>query len=308
MPVLLIVAVGCFLLLSAAPGDAVDAYLAETGGAVRGADLRAAWGLDDNPAARLAAYLWRLARLDLGWSTALQRPVLTAVLERLPTTLLLMGTATALAACVGTALGIVAGSRPHGLRDRVITTLAAGLYALPTFWLALMLLILFAVRLAWLPTGGLETIGAPLAGFARVTDIARHLTLPVASLALVYAGLYQRLMRAGMIEAWDLPHVRTARAMGLGRRRVVLHHVARLALLPVVTMLGLQAGALLGGSVVVESVFAIPGMGRLAAEAVAQRDTPLLLGVILIGTVTVIGVNLMVDLVTLRLDPRTARR
>jgi peptide/nickel transport system permease protein len=301
--VFLLVAVGNFLLLSAAPGDAVDAYLAETGGAADGADLRAAWGLGDALPARLLAYLLGLLRLDLGWSVAFQRPVLEVILDRLPNTLLLMGSATAFAFGVGTALGIVAGARPGGWRDRLLSALALVLYATPGFWLGLMLVVLFAVRLAWLPSAGLESVPAR-EGAARVLDVARHLVLPALSLGLVYAGLYLRLARAGMVEAWRQDFVRTARAKGLPRRRVVLRHVARNALLPVVTMLGLQAGSLLGGSVVVESVFAVPGMGRLAAEAVTGRDVPLLLGVILAGTALVIAANLLVDLAYARLDPR----
>jgi peptide/nickel transport system permease protein len=301
--VLLLVAVGNFLLLSAAPGDAVDAYLAETGGTAGGDDLRASWGLGDALPARLLAYLLGLLRLDLGWSVAFQRPVLEVLLDRLPNTLLLMGSATAFAFGIGTALGIAAGARPGGWRDRLLSALALVLYATPGFWLGLMLVVLFAVRLAWLPSAGLESVPAE-EGAARVLDIARHLVLPALSLGLVYAGLYLRLARAGMVEAWRQDFVRTARAKGLPRRRIVLRHVARNALLPVVTMLGLQAGSLLGGSVVVESVFAVPGMGRLAAEAVTGRDVPLLLGVILAGTALVIAANLLVDLTYARLDPR----
>jgi len=136
--------------------------------------------------------------------------------------------------------------------------------------------------------------------------MAWHLVLPAAALGLVYLGLYLRLMRSGMVEAWRSDFVRTALAKGLTRQRIVWRHVARNALLPVITMLGLQAAAMLGGSVVVESVFAIPGLGRLAYEAVTQRDVPLLLGIILAGTVLVILVNLAVDLAYARLDPRVA--
>lgn len=308
VPVILLVAVGNFCLLAVAPGDAVDAYLAQTGGtAGTGADLRVAWGLADGLIPRLLAYLLGLLQLDLGWSVAFSRPVLDVILERLPNTLLLMGSAIAFAFGIGTSLGIVAGARPGSLRDRVLSTLALILYAMPGFWLGLMLIVLFAVRLAWLPLAGIESVPPRPDGLARVLDIARHLVLPTLALGLVYAGLYLRLMRAGMVEAWRLDFVRTARAKGLSRRRLVLRHVARNALLPVVTMLGLQAGSLLGGSVVIESVFAVPGLGRLAAEAVTQRDVPLLLGVILGGTLLVILVNLLVDLAYARLDPRVAR-
>jgi peptide/nickel transport system permease protein len=305
VPVLLLVALGTFLLLETAPGDAVDAYVAGIGGdAGLVAQLRRDWELDRSVATRLGAYLAGLATLDLGWSVAFSRPVLDVVLERLGNTLLLMASSLALAFSAGTLLGVAAGARPGSWRDRLIGYAALLLHAMPGFWLALMLMVLFSVKLAWLPLGGIATIGAPREGWSHVADIARHLVLPTASLALIYVAVYLRLMRAGMVEAWRSDFVRTARAKGLRRRRLVWRHVARNALLPVVTMLGVQAGTLLGGSVVIETVFAIPGLGRLAHEAVMQRDMPLLLGIVLLGTVVVISVNLLVDLAYAWLDPR----
>lgn len=306
VPVLAIVAIGTFGLLELAPGDAVDAYLIGSGGdAGLVAQLRQQWGLDKSFLARLGAYLLSLLTLDLGWSVAFSRPVREVVLDRLGNTLLLMSAAIALSFSLGTWLGIVAGSRPRSLRDRLLSLVSLAIYAVPGFWLGLMLIIVFAVKLSWFPLGGVASItGEPLTGWALVRDHAWHLTLPALSLGLVYLALYLRLMRAGMVEAWRSDFVRTARAKGLPRQRIVWRHVARNALLPVVTMLGLQAAAMLGGSVVVESVFAIPGLGRLAFEAVRQRDVALLLGIILCGTVLVIAVNLLVDLAYARLDPR----
>jgi peptide/nickel transport system permease protein len=307
IPVLAIVIVGAFLLLEAAPGDAVDAYLAGGGGdAGLVKQMREQWGLDRSFAARFGAYLAALARFDLGFSVAFSRPVLDVVLERLGNTLLLMSAAISLSFSLGTALGILAGARPGSWRDRLLSAAALGLYAMPSFWLGLMLLVGFAVKLAWFPLGGIATIGGDRTGLAHVFDVARHLVLPTLALGLVYMALYLRMMRSGMVEAWRSDYVRTARAKGLPRRRLVLRHVARNALLPVVTMLGLQAGAMLGGSVVVESVFAVPGLGRLAHEAVTQRDVPLLLGILLVSTIMVIIANLLVDLLYARLDPRVA--
>ena len=306
LPVLGLVAIGGFLLLEAAPGDAVDAYLAGIGGgdAAQMAALRAEWGLDRGPLPRLAAYLGALLRLDLGWSSAFERPVLAVVLERLPNTLLLMGMATLLALSLGSLLGVVCGARPGSAPDRVLSLAAIAIYAMPGFWLGLVLIVGFFVRLRWLPSGGIETVASGLAGWERAADIARHLVLPVASLGLVYKALYLRLMRDGISELWRQDFVRAARARGMAGPRLVLRHVARNAVLPVVTMLVLQSAAMLGGSVVIESVFAIPGLGRLAAEAVARRDTPLLLGVMLLSAVVVILVNLAVDLAYAMLDPR----
>ncbi|WPE23193.1 Glutathione transport system permease protein GsiC (plasmid) [Shinella zoogloeoides] len=306
IPVLLIVVVLTFLLLEAAAGDAVDAYLLSIGGgdAAIAQSLRVSYGLDQSMAARLWLYLSSLARLDLGWSVAFDRPVRDLILERLPNTLLLMGSATALSFAIGSALGIVAGARPGSGRDRVLSTLSLVLYAIPSFWLGLVLSILFAVQLRWLPTSGIETIASGRMGLSRAADIAAHLALPVATLTLVYMALFLRVMRAGMAEVWGLDFVLFAQSKGLSRARIVLRHVARNALLPLVTMLGLQSAAMLGGSVVIESIFAIPGFGRLAQEAVSGRDTALLTGIIVTSAVLVILVNLAIDIVYAALDPR----
>ncbi|MBZ9654292.1 ABC transporter permease [Phyllobacterium lublinensis] len=306
LPVLGVVLIGGFLLLEAASGDAVDSYVARSGAldAEQMAQLRTEWGLDQGPLYRFKAYASALVQGDLGWSTAFERPVGTVILERLPVTLLLMGCATALAFFLGSLLGVIAGARPGSIGDRVLSIGSLALYAIPGFWLGLVLIVIFAVDLRWLPIGGIETIASGKSGLARLGDIAVHLVLPVASLAMVYLALYLRLMRDRMSEIWRDPFVKALEARGIARRRIVWHHVARNAVLPVVTMLGLQAAAMLGGSVVVESVFAIPGFGRLAAEAVARRDTPLLLGVILCSAITVIIANLLVDLAYGKLDPR----
>ncbi|RJG43329.1 ABC transporter permease [Mesorhizobium sp. DCY119] len=305
IPVLLIVIVGTFLLLEAAPGDAVDAYIGTTGGdAGLIESLRQSWGLDQSAGTRLAAYLWSLAHLDLGYSVTFSRPIRDVIFERLPNTLLLMGSATALSFGLGSALGIVAGARPGSFRDRFLSIGSLALYAVPGFWLGLVLTVIFSVQLRWFPSSGIETIASGKTGFARTLDIAQHLTLPVAALGFIYLALYLRVMRAGMAEVWRMDFVLAARAKGLSRRRIVIRHVARNALLPLVTMLGLQSAAMLGGSVVIESVFSVPGLGRLAQEAVSSRDTPLLLGIILVCAVLVIVINLVVDIFYAVLDPR----
>lgn len=305
IPVLAIVIVGTFFLLELAPGDAVDAYVVSVGGdAGLIEELRKAWGLDQSAGTRLATYAWSLLHLDLGQSVAFSRPVLDVVLERLPNTLMLMGAATALSFFLGSALGILAGSRPGSFRDRFLSIGSLALYAVPGFWLGLVLVVLFSVQLRWFPIAGIETIASGKTGMARALDIARHLVLPVAALGFIYLALYLRMMRTGMAEAWRQDFVLAARARGIPRRRIVLRHVARNALLPLVTMLGLQSAQMLGGSVVIESVFSVPGLGRLAQEAVSSRDTPLLIGIILISAVTVILINLAVDLLYVWLDPR----
>lgn len=306
IPVLLIVLGGSFMLLNAASGDAVDAYLGSIGGgdAALAAELRARYGLDSSAFARLGLYVAQLAQGDLGWSVAFNRPILPLILERLPNTLLLMGAATLVAFVLGTVLGIVAGWRPGSLADRLLSGGSLALYSVPGFWFALVLVIVFAVELRWFPVSGVETIASGKTGLDRARDIAWHLTLPVTALGTIYLALFLRMMRTGMAEVRGRGFVLAAQARGLGPLRIGLNHVARNALLPLVTMLGLQSAAMLGGSVVIESIFAIPGFGRLAFEAVGGRDAPLLLGVILVSAVLVIVVNLLVDLVYAAVDPR----
>jgi peptide/nickel transport system permease protein len=304
--VLLIVIVGTFLLLEAAPGDAADAYLLSIGGGDPALvqSLRESYGLDQSAFARLWLYLTALARLDFGWSVVFGRPILDVIIERLPNTLWLMGSAVALSFSLGSVLGIIAGARPGSAADRMLSIGSLALYAVPSFWLGLVLSVIFSVQLRWFPTAGIETIASGKHGLERAADIAHHLVLPVAALGFLYLALFLRMMRSGMAEVWRQDFALAARAKGLSRIRIVLRHIARNALLPLVTMLGLQAAAMLGGSVVIESVFAIPGFGRLAQEAVAGRDAPLLIGIIIVSAALVILVNLLVDIAYALLDPR----
>ncbi len=308
IPVLLIVAVGVFLIVESAPGDAVDAYLGTLGGGdpALAEQLRQQWGLDQSVLVRFLAYMESVVTLDLGWSTTMGMPVTQAILLRLPPTVLLMGSAIAMSAILGVLLGGLAALRHGGRLDRLITTTGLALNAVPGFWLGLILIVVFVVWLGWFPNAGLSTINGPTDPVGRAVDVAWHLVLPVTTLALTYMALYLRLMRGAMVETRSSTWVRAARARGLPDSRIVRQHMARPALLPVVTMVGLQAGVMLGGSVVIETVFAIPGLGSLAYLAVSNRDLPLIAGVVLVGTVRVIVVNLVVDLSYARLDPRVA--
>ncbi|MGP1679155.1 MAG: ABC transporter permease [Burkholderiales bacterium] len=306
VPTLLIILVGLFLLLQLAPGDTVDALVAQMGGGDQKMveELRRFYGLDAPVAVQLGRYMWRLVQLDLGYSAIYGKPVASVILERLPATLLLMGSALSFAFFAGIALGIVAARKVNQWPDTLISMLGLVFYATPSFWFGLMGIVVFAIKLAWLPAGGFETVGAGYAGFMRVLDIARYLVLPTLTLALIFLAIYLRIMRASMLEVLTLDFVRTARAKGVAEQAVIVRHVLRNALLPVVTLIGLQAGTMLGGSVVVESVFALPGLGRLAYESVVQRDLNTLLGIVFVSALLVIAVNFIVDLIYARLDPR----
>jgi peptide/nickel transport system permease protein len=306
VPTLLLILAGLFLLLQLAPGDTVDALMAQMGGgdAALAEELRRFYGLDLPVMARLGDYLWRLVRLDLGFSAIYGKPVATVILERLPATLLLMTASLSFAFAAGMALGVLAARRVNRWPDTLVSTLGLVFYATPSFWFGLMAIVVFSVHLQWLPAGGFGDVAMGYTGLEAALDTAKHLVLPTLTLGLIFLAIYLRIMRASMLEVLSLDFVRTARAKGLTETRVVARHVLRNAMLPMVTLIGLQAGTMLGGSVVVESVFALPGLGRLAYESVVQRDLNTLLGIVFVSALLVIAVNFLVDLLYARLDPR----
>ena len=295
-----------FLLLRLAPGDAASVLAGEAGSATPEymAQLRQRFGLDQPVLVQLALYMKNMVALDLGFSFRYNMPVLTLILNRLGPTLLLMGVTLILSVGAGVTLGILAASRAGSWRDTLISILALVSYATPLFWIGLMLVVVFSLKLDWLPTSGMETVAAFHEGWSRVLDIARHLILPAVTLSLFYMALYTRLMRAAMLEQAGMDYVTTARAKGLSEGRITLAHVVRNAVLPVVTVAGVQLGGLLGGSIVVESVFAWPGLGFLAFQALFARDFNLLVGIFFLSASLVVVVNLGVDLLYTFLDPR----
>jgi peptide/nickel transport system permease protein len=306
VPVVLAIVLLNFLLLHLAPGDAAQVLAGEAGSATPEymAQLRQRFGLDRPLAVQLVLYLQQMLVLDLGFSFRHAMPVLDLILARLGPTLLLMLTTLVVSVSVGVALGLLAASRAGTWQDTVISVLALVSYATPLFWVGLMLIVIFSIKLDWLPTSGMETVGAFHEGGARVLDIARHLILPALSLSLFYLALYVRLMRAAVLEQAGMDYVTTARAKGLNELRITLTHVLRNAVLPVVTVAGVQVGGLLGGSVVVESVFAWPGLGLLAFQSLFARDFNLLLGIFFLSACLVVALNLAVDVVHTLLDPR----
>ncbi len=306
IPVVLGVVVLNFLLLQLAPGDAATVLAGEAGGAPAEyvQALRQRFGLDKPVPVQLALYVKNILALDLGYSFRNQSPVLPLILARLSATLLLMGTTLVLSLGIGVLLGLMAAVWVRTWKDHVISVVAIIAYAMPLFWIGLMLILLFAIKLDWLPTSGMEDAAAFYEGWERVVDIARHLILPAVTLSLFYMAFYARLMRATMLEQRGLDYVTTARAKGLSERQITLRHVVRNALMPVVTVAGVQVGGLLGGSVVVESVFAWPGLGQLAFQALFARDLNLLLGIFFISSCLVVVINIVVDVVYVLLDPR----
>ncbi len=310
VPAVFAIAALNFALLHMAPGDAADVIVASSGHGSPElvAELRRSYGLDQPLHVQFAVYIGRILTFDLGVSLIQNRPVLELIGERLGATLILMLSSISIAVFVGVALGILAALRHRTWLDGALTVAALVVYATPQFWLGLMLIVGFSLTLGLFPSNGMRTIGAEFGAIASVLDIARHLALPAATLGLFYVALYTRLMRTAMLDILTLDYIKTARAKGLSEFTVAVRHAARNALLPVVTMMGLQIGHLLGGSILVETVFGWPGLGRLVLDALIQRDLVLLLGILFISSIVVVATNIAVDVAYGFLDPRLSRR
>ena len=303
--VLLLIAVN-FLIVHAAPGDVVDT-LAGGAGSADAAVLQAMrehLGLDQPLYVQFLRHVGQLARLDLGASQFSGDRVISLLLERLPATLLLMLPSLVISFVVGTSLGLIASLKPRSIVDFLVSALVLVGYATPLFWLGLMLIVVFTINLGWLPSVGMVTIGQSQGLWASALDLLRHAILPVLTLSLFYLAAYARLTRATMIEVADQKFVRAATAKGIARSQVVWRHIFRNALLPVFTMAGLNISSMLGGALVVEVVFSWPGLGQLAFNAVLQRDNTLLLGLLFFSSIFVVLVNIVVDILYIKLDPR----
>ncbi len=296
----------CFFLLQLVPGDAADVLAAESGSATAETmnALRERFGLDQPMLLQLINYLIHLAHLDLGYSTRFGMPVSKLISERLPNTLLLMVSAFAMALVLGILAGWVMAIFAGRWPDRLLQIVVLLFYSTPGFWVGLMAIVLFSVKLGWLPSNGSMTVGIPMSGVHLLLDRASYLVLPSLALSSFFIAVYARLTRATMLEVQGQDFIRTASAKGLHPIAVQLRHIVRNALIPVATVASIHLGNLLGGAVVVETVFGWPGMGRLALEAVIGRDFNVLLGVLLLSSLLVIVANAGMDLLQAWLDPR----
>jgi peptide/nickel transport system permease protein len=302
IPVLLLVTAGVFALLHLTPGDPVDVMMAESVDATVKATVRKELGLDRPLAVQYAAWIGRLVRGDLGRSIRNGEPVIENVSRRIRPSVQLALAAMAVSLSIAFPVAIVSAVRRNTTVDRLGTTFALVGICLPNFLLALLLIFLFGVTLRWLPISGYtDPIEEPLAG-------VRSLALPAITLGLALGAVVTRTLRSSLLEALTEDYVRTARAKGLSEWRVIRGHVLKNALIPVVTVLGLQLGTLIGGAVITEYVFALPGVGRLVVDAVFARDYPLVQGVVLLIAVGFIVTNLLVDLLYAWIDPRIRSR
>jgi peptide/nickel transport system permease protein len=299
-----------FALVHAAPGDPVETIAGASGGMSEElkAELRASYGLDKPLPVQLGVYLARVVQLDLGYSYFFNRPVSGLIAERIPATLLLVVCSVLWAFLAGTALGVLAARKPNGWLSQAITVLSMVGFAAPVFWSGMMLVILFAAVIPIFPISDMRSVDASGGGWRDVLDVAHHLVLPSVTLGLVYLAQYSRLARASMLEVLGADFIRTARAKGLAERFVLYKHALRNAVLPVITVLGLQFGNVMAGAILVETVFNWPGLGRLAFEAVLRRDYPTVLGVLLFSSVVVLVMNQLTDLAYRLVDPRIKSR
>jgi len=292
IPTLLGVLVVAFLLLQVAPGDPVEAMVGEHADPATVARIRQQLHLDDPLAKRFVLYVAGIARGDLGRSYVTNRPVAQDVRERFPKTLELAGAAMLLAVLIGISLGVISARRPGGWADRVAIGISYLGVSFPVYWVGLLLILLFAVTLKWLPPSG---YGSP-----------RFLVLPALTLGMRSIAFLARMTRSAMLDALRADFVRTARAKGVGEWGVTLRHALRNALIPVVTIVGLDFGSYLTGSILTETVFSWPGLGRYVVNAIARRDLPAIQGSVLFLSVVFVVVNLLTDLVYARVDPRVS--
>lgn len=311
LPVVLGVCVIVFVLIHLIPGDPAMVMLGQDASPEEVARLRSAMGLDRPLAVQLGSFLLRLARGDLGVSIFQGEPVSRLVLKHLPATCELAVASMLIAVLIAVPLGVISAVKQHSLVDVVSMGFAQLGVSMPVFWLGVLLILNFSLRWGLLPSVGrgkplLEGLAVLLrtGDYLPLADSLRHLTMPALTLGLTTAALITRMVRSSMLEVLHQDYVRTARAKGAPERAVIYRHALRNALLPVVTIVGMQFGALLGGAVVTETVFAWPGIGRLAITAISQRDFPLVQGCVLVVALVFSLLNLAVDVSYTLIDPR----
>jgi peptide/nickel transport system permease protein len=305
VPLVWLVVTATFVVVHAAPGSYADT-LDHPRLTIEGREmLRLRYGLDQPLHRQYLMWLGAVVTGDLGTSFLFKEPVTRVIGRALPPTLLLTGTALLLDLSLGLGIAMAAARRPYGWVDRVTTVLSLGVYGLPSFWIAGIAILVFAFWLGWFPPSHMHTVGADqLSGAARLADLLHHLVLPALCLGVVGAAATARYLRATLIETGASRFVLAARARGLSERRILWVHTLRPSLLPVATLIGLSIPFLVSGSVVVESIFSWPGMGRILWLAAQARDVPLVLGITLVGALAVVFGNLLADLLYAAVDPR----
>ena len=293
-----------FTIIHLAPGDIALMLAGEDASPEYVETLRTRFGLDKPIHEQLLIYISNVVRGDLGYSFANRSPVVKCILERVPATVLLIFCSMLFSITVGVLLGVNASKRPYSRADNATTIGSLLGYSIPNFWLGMILMLVFSLSLGIFPVQGMFTVGVDMVGLERWIDIARHIVLPALVLGTSQVALYARLTRASMLDVLDQDYIITARAKGCNDRAVIFDHALKNALLPVVTMIGLNLGFVLTGATLTETVFAWPGIGRLMYDSIFRRDYPVLMGIFIIVSISVILASLLTDIIYAYLDPR----
>ena len=303
-PLILGVILFAFIILHAAPGDPIDVL---TGGFDVSPEylemMREKLGLNKPIYEQMFLYLTSVLQGDLGYSYRSGKPVISLIIGRVPATVLLMGTALLISITVGVVLGVTSSKKPYSLLDNSITIGSLLGYSMPIFWLGQMVLLTLALYLGFFPVGGMRSLEVA-SGLSAILDVLHHLALPAIVLAVHWMAVYTRLTRASMLETLGKDFIITAKAKGLDERRVLYRHALKNAILPITTIMGMQFGLVLGGAVLTETIFGWPGLGRLMYEGLYTRDYPLMMGMFIVTSISVIMANLITDIVYAILDPR----
>jgi len=304
IPFVLLTVAFNFVLINLAPGDPAAVIAGEDASTEYVEALRKEYGLDKPIIVRLGIYLKHFVTLDLGYSYAFNRPVIDLILERIPNTLLLVVVGKIIAIFLGIILGVWSAGRFGSKIDNLFMAITVVMYSAPVFWVGIILILVFAVKLDWLPTSGIMSMSWGLSPFQEFVDRIKHLVLPLTTMVITMIPIYIRTTRASVIEVKHEDFILTARAKGLTEREILIRHALKNALLAPVTMAGISFGLVFTGSLLVETIFAWPGLGRLMYQAIFRRDYPLLMGIFAISALSVMIFSLLTDLIYMVLDPR----
>ena len=300
LPLLLVISIGLFGLLHLIPGGPEQVAFNPRMTPEARHNMVVALGLDQPLPIQYAKWLWGTLQFNFGDTYKDGRPVITVIGERLPATLELLGGAFLLALIVAVPLGIIASVRQYSILDYVFTVLSYLGICMPVFWFAEILVLVFAIQFKLFPTGGMGTEG----GAPSVLDGLHHLILPIIVLSFAFIASWSRYLRSSMLEVLHQDYLRTARAKGLARLRVIVKHAVRNALIPLVTVVALDFGSIFGGAVITETIFSWPGLGRLFYDSLSSRDYPVLMAMMVLSALTVVACNLVADVIYGLLDPR----
>ncbi len=306
VPLLIAISVIVFAIIEVAPGDPAQMYIDPE----KGADpayieaVRHSLGLDQPVYVRYISWLVKTLQGDFGFSFRTRRPVALEIGDRLPNTLLLGGVALLMSMVIAVPIGIISALKRYTLIDYILSTLALVGISVPVFWVALVLLQIFAIQLNWLPGVGMRSVRVEYEGFAAILDVIRHMILPAIVLSLAQTASWSRYQRSALLEVLGQDYIRTARAKGVRERRVIGVHALRNALIPMVTLIGLSVPSIVTGAFITETIFGWPGMGRLGVESINGRDYPIIMAVTMLSALLIVFGNLLADIAYAWVDPR----